>query len=110
MKMFDFSSFDTTTWNQILAWVLTAILLNSLYKLSKGVKARLTSWGLFMIAASGTLFIRFPEAYGVTWVADYQLLIRGITYVIVIILDILDWVDFFKIKKEKGKERERRGE
>lgn len=99
--MIDFSSVDTVgVWNQILAWVLTAIILNGLYKLTKGEKARPTAWGLFLIVISGTLFLRLPQAYGINWVLDYQPLIRSITYIIVIALDALDWHYHFKLKKE----------
>jgi hypothetical protein len=93
--------FNSQPVEQALAWLLTFIILNGLYKLTKGEKARLTSWGLWLVVATGTVFIRLPQSYGFTGIDDWIPLIRLVTYIIVITLDILDWYYYLNLKKEK---------
>lgn len=102
--MIDFSSLDQSLVSTILAWILTAIILSSGARLLIGVKARLTSWGLFLIVSGGVLFGRLPEAYGLTDVLEWQPLVRSVTYSIVILLNIFDWLKFFKLKRDSEKE------
>jgi hypothetical protein len=74
--------FNSQPVEQALAWLLTFIILNGLYKLTKGEKARLTSWGLWLVVATGTVFIRLPQSYGFTGIDDWIPLIRLVTYII----------------------------
>lgn len=95
--------------DQALAWLLTIIILNGLYKLTKGVKARLTSWGMWLIVAYGTVLVRFPQSYGFYGLVPWLPLIRFVTYIIVIAMAIEDWRRYFQIKKQRAKEKERGG-
>ena len=100
--------------DQALAWILTLIILNGLFKLTKGEKARLTSWGLWAVPTIGVVFVRLPESYGFYGIDPWMPLIRFVTYAVVIALAIEDWRRYFKatagrqsdalkLKQEEGK-------
>lgn len=89
--------------DQILAVLLFLIVINSLKRLMMGVKARLTSWGLFIIVVNSFLFLRLPQATGITLDPVYVWVERFIVYTIVIGLNCLDWLAYANLKEEKEK-------
>jgi uncharacterized membrane protein YvlD (DUF360 family) len=89
--------------DQILAVILFLIVVNSLKRLTMGVPARLTSWGMFLVIVNGFVFLRLPHALGYDLDPWYVAVERFIAYTLALAFNILDWLRYADLK-EKGKE------
>jgi uncharacterized membrane protein YvlD (DUF360 family) len=87
--------------DQILAVILFLIVVNSLKRLTMGVPARLTSWGMFLVIVNGFVFLRLPHALGMGLDPWYVAVERFIAYGIAIVLNCLDWLRYADLKEKE---------
>jgi hypothetical protein len=92
--------------DQILAVMLFIIVINSLKRLTMGVKARYTSWGMFVLLINGFLFLRLPQAAGLHLDPVYVWVERFIAYTIAIILNCWDWLEYAYLKEKENQQDE----
>lgn len=88
--------------DQILAVILLIVLISSLKRLTMGIKARLTSWGLFLIVINIFLAYRLPNAFGWKFFEDNADWERLIIYSAALVLNLVDWAIYEK--ETRGKE------
>lgn len=90
----------------VLAILFFIILINSLKRLTIGIKARLTSWGMWLIMFAGFLFNLLPAAIDYDGVAGWLPWVRLAAYIVAIVLGAIDWLIYEGLtEEEKGKNR-----
>lgn len=87
--------------DQALAVILFLIVVNSLKRLTMGVPARLTSWGMFLVIINGFLFLRLPDALGFDLDPWYVAIERFIAYTLALAFNIRDWLIYADLKEKK---------
>lgn len=86
--------------DQILAILFFIVLVNSLKRLTMGYKARLTSWGMFLIMAAGFFFNLVPNAASYEGLKTFLPWIRLTAYVTAIFLGAADWIVYDKSRAQ----------
>lgn len=88
----------------ILAILFSIIMVNSFKRLNMKAKARLTSWGMWLIMFAGFLFNLLPAAVNYDGVAGWLPWVRLAAYIVAIVLGAIDWLVYDSLtEEEKGR-------